>query len=120
MFDIYTLMQSYQNFFMMQKRVKIEQETVTTHFPSVRKEEKTRVISCINEEGRRVDILYKSNDPKSNDYITIDTILVYDENHPIKIKYSYLEFESDYLYEFAEHCLIDNTCESINITNVYT
>lgn len=119
MFTIYNLMQSYQNFFMMQKRVKIEQETVVTHFPA-HKEERRRVISCINEEGCRVDILYKSNDPRTGDYITIDTILVYDENRPIKMKYSYLEFESDYLYEFAEHCLIDNTCESINITNVYT
>lgn len=119
MFTILNLMQSYQAFFMTQKRVKIEQETVTTHFPA-HKEEKSRVISCIDEKGRRVDILYKSNDPKTGDYITIDTISIYDENHPIRMKYSYLEFDSDYLYEFAEHCLIDNTCESVHITNAYT
>ena len=119
MFTIFNLMQSYQMFFMTQKRVKIEQETVTIHFPA-RKEEKTRVTSCIDENGRRVDILYKSNDPRNDDYITIDTILVYDENQPIRMKYSYLEFESDYLYNFAEHCIGDNTCESIHITTVYT
>ena len=116
-FSIKELMQSYQEFFLMQKEVSIETEVVHCTFPQGYTREYKRVRSCVDENNQHVTILYKSNRPGDVDYITIDTILVDDK---YRMEYSFLNFRSGYLYQFAEHCIIKNARVMSNITNVYT